>query len=160
MDADDEKLASIPGFSLDQLREIRAKVLLYTEERAKVLSTLKNHFRHDVSLMEFIDSLDNQQLELLKVPGIGLKLVRHLKLSGIETLDALLQSSRDDLASKLAITEDEADLILATARNWSEKRAQMTSQEKLSNLKGLEQSVLDDSLDEQPEDDAGVVATV
>ena len=65
--------------------------------------------------------MDNQQLELLKVPGIGLKLVRHLKLSGIETLDALLLSSRDDLASKLAITDDEADLILTTAKAWLDK---------------------------------------
>ncbi len=158
LDADDEKLASIPGFSLDQLKEIRGKVLLYTEERAKVLSTLKNHFRHDVSSMEFIDTLDNQQLELIKVPGIGLKLVRHLKLSGIETLEQLLASQRDDLSAKLAITEDEADLILTTAKNWLDKRSRMTTTEKLTTIKSLEQAVLDDSLDEQPEEDVEAIS--
>ncbi len=154
LDADDEKLSSIQGFSFDQIRNIRNIVLLYTEERAKTLSTLKNHFRHDVMSMEFIDTLGNQQLELVKVPGIGLKLIRHLKLSNIETIDQLLTCSKDDLASKLALTEDESELILSTAKSWVEKRAKMSAEEKLGNLKSLEQSILDDSLDEQPEEEA------
>jgi N utilization substance protein A len=156
LDADDEKLATLPGFSTDQIHEIKDTVLLYTEERAKTLSTLKNFFRHDVENMEFLDSLDDKHLEIIKIPGIGLKLLRHLKLSGIETLDALLQTSVEDLATKLALTEEEASLILHTAKSFVEKRARMTVEEKLKNLKGLEQSILDMSLDEQPEQETVV----
>ncbi|MBN8555482.1 MAG: transcription termination/antitermination protein NusA [Deltaproteobacteria bacterium] len=151
LDADEEKLSSLPGFSTDQIHEIKDTVLLYTEERAKTLSTLKNFFRHEVDSMEFIDSLDDKHLEIVKIPGIGLKLLRHLKLSGIETLDELLKSSIDDLATKLALTEDEASLILNTAKSFVEKRARMSIDEKLKNLKALEQGILDMSLDEQPE---------
>lgn len=158
LDANEEKLSSLPGFSADRIREIRDCVLVYTEERAKTLSTLKNHFRHDVDTMEFIDSLDDRHLEIIKVPGIGLKLLRHLKLSGIETLDALVATSPDDLATKLALTDEEAKLILQTTKSWIEKRAKMSAEEKLRNIKSLESSILDMSLDEQPEPEMGATA--
>lgn len=154
LEADEEKLAAMPGFSPDGIREIRNNIYLYTEERAKTLSTLKNQFRHDVESMEFIDSLDDKQLELIKIPGIGLKLLRHLKLSNITSLPELLSTSADDLASKLALRDDEAKLILQTAKNFTDRRAKMGVEEKLSNLKGLEASILDMSLDEQPEEHA------
>ena len=48
----------------DQIREIKNKVLLYTEERAKTLSTLKNHYRHDVQAMgEVFVELDFEGIE-------------------------------------------------------------------------------------------------
>ncbi len=156
LDADEEKLSQLPGFSPDQIKEIKNCVLLYTEERAKTLATLKNHYRHNVEAMELIDSLDNRHLELIKVPGIGLKLIRHLKLSNIENLDDLIKCSKDDLAQKLALQEDEAALILTTAKNWVEKRLKMSVAEKLNNIKALEQSILDDSLDESEDDTAEV----
>lgn len=151
LDATEEQLAAIPGFSADQVREIKSRVTLYTEERAKTLSTLKNRYRHDVQAMELIDSLDNRHLELIKVPGIGLRLIRHLKLSGIETIEDLLKTNKEDLASKLALTEDEAQLILATAKQFVDKRTAMSVEDRLKSWKSLEQSILDDSLDEQPE---------
>lgn len=154
LDADEEKLSALPGFSVDGIREIRNLVLLYTEERAKTISTLKNHFRHDVDSMEFIDSLDDKQLQIIKIPGIGLKLLRHLKLSGIDNLDELLKTSSEDLASKLALTDDEAGLILQTAKNYLDKRSKMSVDEKLKSLKSLEGSILDMSLDEPPEEAA------
>lgn len=153
LDAPEEKLSSLPAFTSEQIHDIKNRVLLYTEERAKTLSTLKNHYRHDVASMELIDSLDNRHLELIKVPGIGLRLVRHLRLSGIETLEDLLKTTKEDLASKLALTEDESSLILTTAKNFVEKRNAMSVDERLKNLKSLEQSILDDSLDEQPENE-------
>lgn len=154
LDADMEKLSTLQGFSAEGIREIRNLVLLYTEERAKTISTLKNHFRHDVDSMEFIDSLDDKQLQLVKIPGIGLKLLRHLKLSGIDSLDQLLNTSADDLASKLALTDEEAKLILQTARTYIDKRNQTSVEDRLKNLKSLEGNILDMSLDEQPEEAA------
>lgn len=154
MEADEEKLSSVPGFALEDLKEIQNTVVLYTEERARTLSALKNHFRHDVNSMEFIDTLTDRQLELLKVPGIGLKLVRHLKISEIDNLDDLVSSGIEDLANKLALADEEAELILSTAKNWIEKRASLSAGEKLGQMKALEQGVLDMSLDDQPEDDA------
>lgn len=153
LEASDEDLEAVPGFSADQMREIRDHVHLYTEERAKTLSALKNQFRHDVDSMEFIDTLTDRQLGLLKVPGIGLKLVRHLKISDIETVDDLLKESSEDLANKLALSDDEAALILKTAKEFSEKRAATSVEEKIQNMKALEQSVLDMSLDEAEEED-------
>lgn len=154
LDADEEKLSALPGFSADGIKDIKNCVLLYTEERAKTLSALKNQFRHNVESMEFIDSLNDKHLEIIKIPGIGLKLLRHLRLSGIETLDDLLRTSADDLAQKLALTDDEAKLILNTTKSYLEKRARMSVDEKLKNLKSLEAGVLDMSLDDQPEDEA------
>lgn len=153
LNATDEALSNVQGFSLEQMKNIRDTVLLYTEERAKTLSALKNHFRHDVDAMEFIDSLSDRQLEILKIPGVGIKLLRHLKISEIETVEDLLKCTKEDLATKLALDDEEADLILKTARNFVEKRAKQTPQEKLANLKSLEQSVLDMSLDEEPEEE-------
>jgi len=153
MNATDEQLSSVTGFSFDQMKNIRNRVLLYTEERARTLSSLKNRFRHEVDSMEFIDTLTDRQLELLKIPGVGLKLVRHLKISDIETVDDLLKCSSDDLASKLALSDDEAALILQTAKQFIEKREAQSVEEKLENLKALEQGILDMSLDEQPEDE-------
>lgn len=153
MEADDEKLKTVSGFSFDQMKDIRDMVLLYTEERARTLSALKNFFRHDVSAMEFIDTLTDRQLEFLKIPGVGLKLVRHLKISDIETVDDLLGTSVEDLANKLALADDEAELILKTAKTFIEKRAALSAEEKLGLLKQLEQGVLDVSLDESPEED-------
>jgi N utilization substance protein A len=153
LDAEEDKLLALPGFSQEGAREIKNLVLIYTEERAKTVSTLKNHFRHDVDSMEFIDSLDDKQLQIIKVPGIGLKLLRHLKLSGIESLDELLATSADDLATKLALTDDEAKLILQTARDYVDRRNKMTVDEKLKNLKSLESNILDMSLDDQPEEE-------
>jgi len=149
--ASDEQLGSVTGFSFDQMKSIRDSILLYTEERAKTLSALKNHFRHDVNSMEFIDSLTDRELEILKIPGIGLKLLRHLKISDLNSVEELLKCSKEDLASKLALDDDEADLILKTARSFLDKRNKLSIEEKLSNLKSIEQSVLDMSLDEQPE---------
>lgn len=154
LDATDEKLKTVSGFAFEDMKNLRDLVLLYTEERAKTLSALKNHFRHDVDSMEFIDSLTDRQLELLKIPGIGLKLLRHLKISGIESVDELLQTSTTDLAQKLALSDDESSLILKTAKNFIEKRAALSALEKLENLKSLEQSVLDMSLDEEPEQES------
>jgi len=152
LDAEEEKLLSLAGFTPESIKEIRNAVLVYTEERAKTISTLKNHFRHDVDSMEFIDSLDDRQLRLIQIPGIGIKLLRHLKLSGIEGLDDLLKQTSDDLAQKLALTDDEAKLILATAKGFIDKRAKMSMEERLKNIKALEASILDMSLDEQPEE--------
>lgn len=157
LDLPEDKLESLSGFTPDRIREIRNWVHLYTEERAKTISTLKNHFRHDVETMEFLDSLDDKHFEIIKVPGIGIKLLRHLKLSGIETLDDLLKTSVEDLSSKLALTEDEASLILQTARSFVEKRSKMSAEERLRSIKSLEQGLLDMSLDDQPEED--MVAT-
>jgi len=155
LDADEEKLLALPGFSPDGIREIRNYVLLYTEERAKTLSTLKNHFRHDVDAMEFIDSMDDKQLALFRVPGIGIKLLRHLKLSGIDSLEDLMKTTSDDLAQKLALTDEEAKLILQSAKTYIEKRAKLSAEDKLANLKALEATILDMSLDEQPEEAVG-----
>jgi isopentenyl phosphate kinase len=66
-------------------------------------------------------------------------------------------TSADDLATKLALTDEEAKLILQTAKNWVEKRSKASAEEKLRNLKSLEQSILDMSLDEQPEQDVATV---
>lgn len=151
--ANEEKLKKISGFSEDQLSEMRDSAYLYIEERAKTLSCLKNHFRHEVDSMEFIDNLNDKQLELVKIPGIGLKLLRHLKISDIETTKQLVETSRDDLATKLALTDDEAQLILSTAKKWMEKRAAMSAKEKLENFKSLESGILDMSLDDPEEFD-------
>lgn len=151
MEADEEKLKTIQGFGAEEVKEIRDTVILYTEERAKTLAALKNHFRHNVESMEFIDELTDKQLELLKVPGIGLRLVRHLKISEIESLQSLLETSADKLADKLALEDDEAELILTTAKSFIENRSKLTAGEKLENLKAMEQGVLDMSLDEDPE---------
>jgi N utilization substance protein A len=153
LNATDEDLGGVTGFSEDEMKNIRDHVLLYTEERAKTISALKNKFRHDVDSMEFIDTLTDRQLELLKIPGIGLKLLRHLKISEIETVDDLLRCSVEDLANKLALSDDEAQLILKTAKDFLSKRDALAVQDKLSNLKSLEQAVLDMSLDEEPEDE-------
>jgi len=150
-EADDEKLKTVSGFGFEDMKNLRDLVTLYTEERAKTLSALKNHFRHEVDSMEFIDSLSDRQLELIKIPGIGLKLLRHLKISEIESVDALLMTSASDLAQKLALADEEASLILKTAKTFIEKRSAMTAREKLDNLKSLEMSVLDISLDDEPE---------
>lgn len=151
INASDEQLGSVTGFSFDQMKSIRDSILLYTEERAKTLSALKNHFRHDVNSMEFIDSLTDRELEILKIPGIGLKLLRHLKISDLNSVEELLKCSTEDLATKLALDDDEADLILKTARGFLDKRNKLSTEDKLSNLKSIEVSVLDMSLDEQPE---------
>jgi N utilization substance protein A len=158
IEANEERLTAIPAFSLDQLRQLQTIVLLFTEERAKTLSTLKNHFRHDVDTMEFLDSLSEGQLSLLKIPGIGIRIVRHLKISDIETVEDLLSQSVSDLAAKLALSDDEAELILTTAKNWTEKRNALSAEDKLNALKSLELSILDMSLDEpaEDEDDSGV----
>ena len=158
--ASDEQLGSVTGFSFDQMKSIRDSILLYTEERAKTLSALKNHFRHDVNSMEFIDSLTDRELEILKIPGIGLKLLRHLKISDLNSVGELLKCSKEDLATKLALDDDEADLILKTARNFLDKRNKLSIEEKLANLKSIEQSVLDMSLDEQPELEETVEAVI
>jgi hypothetical protein len=42
---------------------------------------------------------------------------------------------------------------LGTAKAWVEKRQKMNVEEKLRNLKSLDQSILDDSLDEPEEQD-------
>lgn len=151
LEADEEALGSVSGFSEEQMKAVRDQVLLYTEERARTLSALKNHFRHDVNSMEFIDTLNDRQLQLVKIPGLGLKLLRHLKISDIETVDDLLACTADGLADKLALSDEEAELILKTAKEFREKRDALSVEEKLANLKGLEQSVLDMSLDEEPE---------
>jgi N utilization substance protein A len=152
LDAEEDKLLSLPGFTPESIREIRNAVLVYTEERARTISTLKNHFRHDVDSMEFIDSLDDRQLRLIQIPGLGIKLLRHLKLSGIESLDDLMKQGADDLAQKLALTDDEAKLILSTAKSFIDKRAKMSMEDRLKNIKALEAGILDMSLDEQPEE--------
>jgi N utilization substance protein A len=152
LDAEEDKLLSLPGFTPESIKEIRNAVLVYTEERARTISTLKNHFRHDVDSMEFIDSLDDRQLRLIQIPGLGIKLLRHLKLSGIESLDDLMKQGADDLAQKLALTDDEAKLILSTAKSFIEKRSKMSMEDRLKNIKALEASILDMSLDEQPEE--------
>lgn len=160
LNASDEQLGSVTGFSFDQMKSIRDSILLYTEERAKTLSALKNHFRHDVNSMEFIDSLTDRELEILKIPGIGLKLLRHLKISDLNSVEELLKCSKEDLATKLALDDDEADLILKTARGFLDKRNKLSIEEKLANLKSIEQSVLDMSLDEQPELEETVEAVI
>lgn len=152
LDATDEKLASLKGFSKENLEEIKNHVLFYTEERAKTMSTLKNHFRHEVDAMEFIDSLDDKHLNILKVPGIGIKLVRHLRLSNIGSIDDLLKVTHDDFALKMALTDEEAQLILGSVRKWSENRDKLDVKEKLAELKSLEKDILDMSLDEEPEE--------
>jgi N utilization substance protein A len=157
LEASEEKLRSVSGFGFEDMCNLRDIVELYTEERAKTLSALKNHFRHDVDAMEFLDTLTDRQLELLKVPGIGLRLLRHLKISGIESVDDLLKVGGSDLAQKLALSDDEASLILKTAKAFVEKRAAMTARQKLESLKALEASVLDMSLDEEPEPEAPAV---
>ncbi len=151
LSATDEKLGSVTGFGFEDMRSVRDTVLLYTEERAKTLSALKNHFRHDVNSMEFIDSLTDRELDVLKIPGIGLRLLRHLKISDVNSVEELLKCSKEDLATKLALDDDEAELILKTARSFFEKRQKLSIEEKLHNLKSIEQSVLDMSLDEQPD---------
>lgn len=153
LQATDEDLGNITGFSFEQIKNIQNHVLLYTEERARTLSSLKNHFRHDVESMEFIDSMSDRQLELIKIPGVGLKLVRHLKISELETVDDLLKCTAEGLADKLALTDEEAELILKSAKDFLDKRAQMSVEEKLENLKNLDQAILDMSLDEQPEEE-------
>lgn len=153
MNATDEQLKSVTGFSFDQMKDIQDNVLLFTEERARTISSLKNHFRHQVDSMEFIDTLTDRQLGLVKIPGIGLRLLRHLKISDIESVDDLLMTSVDDLANKLALSDDEAALILKTAKDFTEKRNTTPVKDKLANLKQLEQGVLDMSLDESPEED-------
>ncbi|TVQ79563.1 MAG: transcription termination/antitermination protein NusA [Bradymonadales bacterium] len=150
--ADEEKLGSVQGFGLDEIKRLQSLVLLFTEERAKTLSTLKNHFRHDVDTMEFLDTLTDSQLSLLKVPGIGIKILRHLKISGIESVEDLVSQKAEDLAMKLALPDDEAALILQTAKDWVQRRESRPPEEKLADLKGLEQSVLDMSLDEPEEE--------
>lgn len=157
LQADDEALGGVTGFSLEQMKTIRNYVLLYTEERAKTLSALKNKFRHEVDSMEFIDTLTDSQLELLKIPGIGMKLVRHLKISDIEKVDDLMKCDTESLANKLALADEEAELILKTAKDYLDKRSALSVEQKLSDLKSLEQTVLDMSLDEQPEEDLGEV---
>jgi len=160
LEATDEQLSNVTAFSFEQMKNIRDLVLLYTEERAKTLSALKNRFRHDVDSMEFIDTLSDHQLELLKIPGIGLKLVRHLKISSIESSNDLVKSSVESLANKLALTDEESELVLKTAKSFLEKRSAMSVEEKLNNMKTLDQSVLDMSLDDQPEEDLDEVESM
>jgi N utilization substance protein A len=151
LEANEERLRSVSGFAFEDMCNLRDIVELYTEERAKTLSALKNHFRHDVDSMEFLDTLTDRQLEILKIPGIGLRLLRHLKISNIESVDDLLMTSTSDLAQKLALSDEESSLILKTAKGFNEKRASLSAREKLEQLKSLEASVLDMSLDEEPE---------
>ena len=53
---------------------------------------------------------------------------------------------------KMALTDEEASLILISVKSWLEKRAKASVQEKLRDMKGLEKGILDMSLDDEPEE--------